>query len=149
MLVSLSRTVLGVHYIQDVVAGIVVGVLFLAGVIRLTDRDPRRGFWFAVSIAVVVLVTTGASQRSLNVLGATLGAALAWELDDTVPMTFSVDEHVTIIGAWLPILGGLAYLSTRDWLVQPVGFVLATVVVGAVIATPHLILLVSVWSSRR
>lgn len=148
-LISLSRVVLGVHYVQDVVAGIVVGALFLAVAARLTDRDPRRGFWLAVSIAVVAIATTGVSQRGLSVLGATLGATLAWELDDTVPMTLSIDEHLTFIGAWLSILGGLVYLSTRDWLTDPVAFVLTTVVVGAVVATPHLMLVVTVSSSRK
>lgn len=76
--VALTRVVLGVHYLVDVVVGAAVGAAFLAVALRLTRRDVGYGFWLAGAIAVAGLVLGEQSVDAATALGGSLGAAVAW-----------------------------------------------------------------------
>lgn len=90
--VGLSRVVLGVHYLPDVVAGIALGLVYLAIVYRVADRgrNPVRAF-----AAALVVALPGAAVQfgpdTLGAVGAALGGLVGWWL---------VDERVT--GAVVP-----------------------------------------------
>lgn len=77
-LVAVSRLVLGVHYLPDVVASIAIGVGFLwfAGV--AFDDDPRRALGSAAVLGVVALLVTGPTVDGLLAFGGCLGAATGW-----------------------------------------------------------------------
>ncbi len=60
-LIALSRVVLGVHFVRDVVAGVVAGGVFLAVAIVVTEHAPRPGFFLAVGVGLVAAVLSGAS----------------------------------------------------------------------------------------
>lgn len=51
--VALSRVLLGVHYVVDVVTGVAVGAAFLLLVLRATDRQPAPAFGVAAVLGVV------------------------------------------------------------------------------------------------
>ncbi|WP_339102653.1 phosphatase PAP2 family protein [Haloterrigena salinisoli] len=84
-LVSLSRVVLGVHYLGDVIVGAALGVAFLAAMTRLTKGDPRRGFAVAFGLALVTVVVAGASDDSLLGLGGAIGGLCAAGWIDRLP----------------------------------------------------------------
>jgi len=78
--VGLSRVVLGVHYLGDVLAGFAVGVILLGGVTVAVERGPLLGFSAAAALSVPAMVVTGASTDAALALGGSLGgvAATAW-----------------------------------------------------------------------
>lgn len=74
--VSLSRLVLGLHYLVDVLAGIGFGIVVLAVAIWL--RSPARVFGFGALIAAVGLAVVGPLSDIVLVAGVTAGAWLGW-----------------------------------------------------------------------
>jgi len=82
--VSLSRLVLGVHYLVDVLAGIGFGLVILGTGIRL--RSPTRMFGSAALIAVVGIAVVGPLADVVLVAGVTVGAWLGWiAVGDSIP----------------------------------------------------------------
>lgn len=113
--ISLSRIVIGVHYLGDVLVGIAFGVAFLAAMLRVTDGDPRRGFAIGAVLGLPALVVTGVAEYTLIGFGGALGGVLAaGRIDDSPP------------GSWLERAG---------LVVVGVGFVLALRGVEDVVAT--------------
>jgi membrane-associated phospholipid phosphatase len=78
VLVAISRVVLGVHYLADVVAGILVGLAFLAGMNRATKIDPRRAFAITGVLALFAFVMAMGYESGLTIVAAALGLGL-WE----------------------------------------------------------------------
>ncbi|MFA9416974.1 phosphatase PAP2 family protein [Natrinema sp. HArc-T2] len=82
--VGFSRVALGVHYVVDVVAGIVVGIAFLLLAAELFDRYPDHrgtvGFALAVAIAALSLVPARADPDAVLLVGTSLGAFAGWQL---------------------------------------------------------------------
>jgi membrane-associated phospholipid phosphatase len=72
-LVSLSRVVIGVHYLGDVVAGVAVGVAIL-GVVRSVG-EPRFVYLLAALAVVPGMVVTGGEVEAIFVFGAGVGAS--------------------------------------------------------------------------
>lgn len=75
--IALSRVVIGVHYGVDVIAGIVVGVAWLAVAFRIAPT-PRRAFPLAAGVAGVGLLVVGPTEYLVLAFGWALGAAVAW-----------------------------------------------------------------------
>ncbi|UPV73657.1 phosphatase PAP2 family protein [Halorussus limi] len=138
LLVALSRVVLGVHYVRDVVAGIVVGLAFLAGVVWLTEHDPKEGFVVAIALGAVAFVVSGASHDGATILGAAVGATLAYTYLDAVPRVDGARARFALLGVVAPVLGALAYVG-EELLVDPlVAFVLYAVTMAGVLLAPTL-----------
>lgn len=135
-LVALSRVVLGVHFLRDVVAGIVVGVVFLLAAGALTGHDPRPGFLLAGVIGAIALVVSGASQDSVAEFGAILGAVLAWEALAPLPSVESLRERIVLVGAGLPVFATISYLSLLGDLPILGVFVLNVALLAGVILAP-------------
>lgn len=101
--ISLSRIVLGVHYLGDVLVGLLLGVVFLAAIHRLVD-DPGRGFVLGGVVAVPAIVLSNAEPYTLVALGAAIGGAFASLRLESMPSLRSPTE-----GAFLSVVG-LGYL---------------------------------------
>ena len=84
-LVALSRVVLGVHYLGDVVAGTALGIVTLLAFDHFARSDPRRPFAVALVIAVPALVVTDFSSDVLLGFGGALGGLVAAGRVDTLP----------------------------------------------------------------
>jgi membrane-associated phospholipid phosphatase len=75
--VALSRVVIGVHYVADVVAGVLVGTAFLLGVWRLSRDRVAPAFWLAVTLGTAGVAFEGSPDAVLG-FGTALGATVAW-----------------------------------------------------------------------
>ncbi len=138
-LVALSRVVLGVHFVRDVVAGVAAGVAFLGLALVLTDDDPRRGFALAACIGVAALVVSGASRDGVAVFGATLSAFVTWESLDEIPRVGSRPRKVALLAAGLPVLGVLGYAATVPPLPRAVAFALNAALFAVAVGAPKVV----------
>ncbi|WP_247002087.1 phosphatase PAP2 family protein [Halosolutus gelatinilyticus] len=100
VLVSLSRVVLGVHYLGDVIAGAIVGLAFLVAVHAIVAGDPRRGFALGGAIAVPAVLVTGGESDVLIALGGSVGGLLASTRLGSLP-----DLRSRLEGALLVVVG--------------------------------------------
>ena len=112
-LVGLSRVVIGVHYLGDVLAGHAVGLALLAGLWWGVGRRADRACLVAAAVALVGVAVTGASTDSLLAIGGSLGGAVAFRTVDTgsVPAPART-EAVALVVVGLPVAGGLYWLAS-------------------------------------
>lgn len=138
-LISLSRVVLGVHYLGDILAGFAVGLVMLGVVAVAVKRGPTVIFALAVLLSIpAVAVTTETADAALAVGGSVGGlAATVWH---TGSAEFrSRVERLVVNGLGLGVIG-LSILLVE--LVETV--LLAAVVVNlglafSIVAMPALI----------
>jgi len=76
-LVSLSRLVLGLHALVDVVAGAGIGLAYLAVVIRGLGT-PKRAFGLATAVALAGLLVVGPLPEVVPTAGLCVGGTAAW-----------------------------------------------------------------------
>ena len=136
LLIALSRVVLGVHFVRDVVAGVVVGVVFLAAAVWLTEHDPREGFVLAAAFGVAAFVISGASQDGAAVFGGALGAVITWHYLDAVPTLESLRSRLVLFVGFLPVIAGLGYVGSEVDVPILVALVLNAVLVAGVLVSP-------------
>ena len=77
-LVAVSRLVLGVHYLADVVVSVALAVGFLVVAGLTLDGDPRRALGTAAIFGVIALLVTGASTDGLAAFLGCVGGATGW-----------------------------------------------------------------------
>ena len=137
--VSLSRVVLRVHYLVDVVVGIAVGSVFLAAAYGLGGRGSKPGRVFALALIVALFgpVLGAYDFRTMASLGGALGARLAWGVVGGAV----VREETTRAGGAVSAAVGAAFggLFGVVYAVGPaphVAFLAVAVVLGGVLAAP-------------
>ncbi|MFU8869173.1 phosphatase PAP2 family protein [Natronococcus sp.] len=95
--ISLSRVVLGVHYLGDVLVGVVLGVAFLIAMNRLTRGSPRRAFAVAVALSVPALAIVGPSPEAMLGFGGSVGGLAVSNRIDRLPARRSRLEGVVLV----------------------------------------------------
>ncbi len=140
VLIALSRVVIGVHFALDVVVGLAVGLCYLVVADRLSDRGarPGRGLSLAVAVALAGLLLAGFRWEPVAVLGATLGARIAWGAlgSALVAVPASTRAGLVNLAVGLPAFGGLFGLVYAVEPAPPVAFVGTALALGGVLATP-------------
>ncbi|WP_276245792.1 MULTISPECIES: phosphatase PAP2 family protein [unclassified Haladaptatus] len=112
-LISLSRLVLGVHYLVDILAGITIGVTYLLVERRITGEDPRLAFWVAATIALFAFVTSGFGTEGAAAVGGTVGGILAWQyVEPRLDQFPSRRQALLTVIVGLPVLGILLAIVT-------------------------------------
>lgn len=119
--VSLSRVVLRLHYLGDLVAGVALGAVVLTALSVGVGERPALGFWVGVGVSVPAVLVSGFEELALVGLGAALGGVVATRHLDVVPPLRSPIEAallvvvglgyvvvVTVLAASLPVDGRLA-----------------------------------------
>lgn len=133
VLVSASRVVIGVHYVVDVAVGIVVGLVYLAVLLRVTRWSPTRGFAVAAVLGLAALATAGLAQDSVATVGGVLGAGATWVALDGPPGE-SIQTTAALAG--LAALGALGYAANALSLSLPAVFVLSGSVPAGILVLP-------------
>jgi membrane-associated phospholipid phosphatase len=137
--VSLSRVVLGVHYLVDITFGAAVGLAFLAVAYHGCDRGDRPGRLLSIALGIALLgpILGEYTFDTMAVLGLTLGARIMWgSIGDAV-----LHEETTRVGAVAAAIfggivaapGGLAYAIDAA---PHVAFMTMAVGLGGVVAAP-------------
>jgi len=144
-LIALSRVVIGVHYLVDVVVGVAVGLAFLVTTLRLgpgvapervTIADARRVF--AVAFVVGLVGITVAVVRDTVVAVVAAGGGLAgWHLAaDRVVATPDTTRRLVAALAVLPAVALLVPAVLDGGVSLPVTAGLAGGVVALLVALP-------------
>ena len=141
--VALSRLVLGVHHLPDVLAGMAVGTTLLLAIRWISGREPTRAFLAVVALGVasVVAAMTFAPGNVDELLKASLavgaagGAALAWRRfggsHPPIPVRIAVPGATVLGGLW----GGI-YVAELPPIPSALG---SALVLGGIVALPGLI----------
>ena len=138
--VALSRLVIGVHHLPDVLAGVVAGTAVLLAVHRFAGARPVRAFVAAAVLGVVALVAAvvfapdhpGEALKAAIAVGAGTGAAVAWHRVGGESSHLGVRlalPATAVFGA----LWGVVYVGELPIPVTAAG---SALVVGALIALP-------------
>lgn len=105
--IALSRVVLRVHYLGDLLFGAALALVFLVVMAKLMDDDPRIGFGAGLVCAILAVVITGerfsvvvSEEYALITLGIAIGGLVASFRLDIVP-----DLQSRIEGTVLAVAG--------------------------------------------
>jgi membrane-associated phospholipid phosphatase len=146
--VALSRVVLGVHYLGDVIVGAAVGLAILGVLVLAVRRGPTVVFALAAVSAVPALFVAGDTGDAALAVGGSLGGALGTAWDPPFDGFASVAERVVVTVGGVLFLGGL--LGTAET-VEP-GLVVAAVanllLAFGIVSLPALVGLVPVVSGE-
>ncbi|WP_394739922.1 phosphatase PAP2 family protein [Natronococcus roseus] len=131
VLVALSRVVLGVHYVGDVVAGTAIGIGIAVGVLWLPTIDPGRLFALAGALAAISYATPARAFMPATV-GAALGAVGAWYALEGRPTRFEGSRAAFGLAALATV--AVRLLSTTQgihWSLEFGGYAIAVAVAAA------------------
>jgi len=133
--IGVSRVVLGVHYVGDILAGFLLGLVVILGVTHLSDDDPRRAFLIATVCAVAAVVVASSDPYAPVALGGAVGGLLATFRFDAVPDESDTRETLLTVGIGLlavfPTVAGLLLDVRAFALLTPAA---AVTVAGLVLA---------------
>jgi membrane-associated phospholipid phosphatase len=137
--VALSRVVIGVHYLGDVLVGVALAAAFLWLALRLVGRNPQRAFLLAAGLGAVGYAAAGPTVNTVTVFGAAVGGALAWYVLEPAPRPVSRMEGGMLALVGLPAVVGLYLGSEALGTLFPLVFALNVFLVGFVIGLPVLV----------
>jgi membrane-associated phospholipid phosphatase len=129
LLVGLSRVVIGVHYLGDVLVGYAVGAAVLGGLWLTVRHRAGMACLLAAAVAVGTLPITAGTEYVLLCVGGSLGGASALLRVDPrgLPEAESPLQTVTLAVTGLGFVGGTYWLAetlTAALFVVLAGFVL-------------------------
>ncbi|MFP8957363.1 phosphatase PAP2 family protein [Natrialbaceae archaeon A-CW3] len=141
LLVAFSRIVIGVHYVGDVLVGVVIGLAFVALVVRSERAEP--GFIFALAgIIAIFALLLGSREFTTMTIGASLGATVAWFTVANQPSNPHGASILLLAYLILPLIIALRAANSilgspvpgdPHWLVELVGYTVAT---GTILTVP-------------
>lgn len=111
VMVALTRVLLGVHYLVDVVAGVIVGVLAVVAVRWVAEEGLTKAFAMAVPVAVAGTLLAPTVENAL-LAGLVSGATLGWWLasERGTDEKASTAKQATVLVTGIALLG-LGYVS--------------------------------------
>lgn len=136
-LVSVSRIVLGVHYLADVIAGLALGLAAVALVVRYRDRSPAPFFAVGGVAALFGAWRSGFTyDQALLLFGGAVAALGCWFVLRPLPRP-PRRVMAACSAAALPLVVALSALGLFV-LDSPVGLVASTgLAMAVVLVTPH------------
>ena len=102
--ISVSRVVLGLHYLSDVLAGIAMGIAVLWLLHWGVDGNPRLGFAIGAVAAIPAIAISGGEPYVLVGLGAAIGGFVAAGSIRSLP------SRQSRFGSGFLVIVGLAFL---------------------------------------
>jgi membrane-associated phospholipid phosphatase len=139
--VACSRVVLGVHYLSDILAGLVLGTALLAAFHYGADGDPTLAFGAAGVLGAAALSTTWGDPpvvaEVLGIVGACVGGGLATLDMDAIPHFDSRVEAAALVVVGLAFLVALQVVG--DAFTGAFAGVDDAMLVGGIVLMPRLV----------
>ncbi|ELY67831.1 phosphatase PAP2 family protein [Natrinema versiforme] len=150
-LVSLSRVVLGVHYLGDVIVGAALGVGFVVAMDRLTRGDPTIGFAVALALSVPAIALAGGRGDALLGLGGSIGGLLSSLRLSALPALRSRLEGVALVVLGGSFVGVVQTVESAVASIEPLVAALYAILVAGIFFVPAAVgrLEIGVLESRR
>lgn len=106
-LVAFTRLALGVHYLPDVIAGVVAGSLYVAFALAVSRNRVANAFAVALGVGTAALVLAWTAEGA-TVFGATVGGIVGWQFarDHTDAVADAAPWSVLALAPLL-VVGGL------------------------------------------
>lgn len=98
LLVALSRVFIGVHYVVDVVAGVLVGVAVLAVLVRTGERHPGRVLAVATGLGLAAFAASFSAESALAAAAGAVGLA-AWTYAERSGLRATSDRSSPTVGS--------------------------------------------------
>lgn len=136
LLISLSRVVLGVHYLGDVIVGVGLGIVFLAGMDRATRGEPRRAFAIAVVLSLPAVAIVGTVAEVLLGFGGSIGGFLASSRIEQLPHYRSRLEGAVLVVAGSGFVVAVQTIEPIIATIKPLLVPLYTVLLGGILLAP-------------
>ncbi|MCU4739854.1 phosphatase PAP2 family protein [Natronoglomus mannanivorans] len=138
-LVSLSRVVLGVHYLGDVIVGAGLGIAFVLVMEYATAGDPRRGFAIGLVLAIPAVAVTGGTPNAVLALGGSIGGLFGSSRLSVLPDLRSRLEGALLVAIGGSVVGALTALEAVVAAFAPAVVVLYAVVVCWILFAPAIV----------
>ena len=122
MLISLSRLVLGVHFLSDVLLGLLLGVLLL---VVFSKSQRTLGAWLKKqTLKNQILLAFFSSLFLIGLNAMVIALSSRWQMPaewaalagEVTPL--SLEGALTTSGLWFGMLGGFAWLRARRGVIQ-------------------------------
>jgi len=111
--ISISRVVLGVHYVGDIFVGALVGIGFLLAIDQITGRDPLYGFALGVVLAIPAILISGGETYGLMAFGASVGGVVGTlQRNDTVSLDSKWEAGILVVGGVLFLTAVVLFQET-------------------------------------
>lgn len=137
-LVAASRIVLGVHFLADIVVGMLAGLSLFAVAAATAGRRPLRAFALGAGLGVLAVLASAGSPagevwKAGQWLGGSLGAGIAWHI--VRPSRTLAPLRAVIVAIPIGVLWIGIYLTAPPPIVTVVGTAIAA---GATVSAPSL-----------
>lgn len=111
--ISISRVVLGVHYVGDIFVGALVGIGFLLAIDQITGRNPLYGFALGVVLAIPAILISGGETYGLMAFGASVGGVVGTlQRNDTVSLDSKWEAGILVVGGVLFLTAVVLFQET-------------------------------------
>ena len=122
LLIAVSRLVLGVHFLSDVMLGLVLGLLLLLAFSKL--QKPLGSWLKKQSLTNQILLAFFSSLFIIGLNGMVIELSSGWQMPadwaaragEVDPL--SLEGALTTAGLWFGMLGGFAWLRARRGVIQ-------------------------------
>ncbi|WP_254544852.1 phosphatase PAP2 family protein [Halomarina pelagica] len=139
-LVSVSRLILGVHYVVDVLTGVLLGIVILGGLYVLADHgaDSERVLLVAVVIGVLGLVVN-LNFDSVAAVGGAVGAWVVWRRIAEATPTHPTETDEVFVALVVAVLAAVIFGATYAVrLPYPLTFLGTAMATGLTVSAPLL-----------
>lgn len=129
LLVAYSRVVIGVHYIEDVIVGTIIGLLIVYAGFKYFRGWHTSMFIYALIVSSIAFLL-GSTEYTTLIVGVSAGAALGWEYvkvsdKDIDPKIASIILIGGIFLVLFPIFSYAITIFTLHWSTEVLGFGIA------------------------